>query len=240
MSVDPSATKRNVLEQLLEQGMVLVALDARIEGVKVPDRLGHDAQLRLNLSYRFGLPMELNDWGISATLTFSGKPFNCLFPWSSVFLFVSHVTGQPYLFPEDIPAELLSQATAEAGLDAQIFTSQSTAIETPKKAKPKLKLVTNDASETAAPEAPRTPTTAEPPAALPQPHAATAKSTKRHRTSGVHKKPVATAVQTPKSTETPTVDSKSDATSTSSDPNDPKTPPPSNRPRRASHLRVVK
>lgn len=143
MNVGPTATKKNVLEQLLDQGMVLVALDARIDGVEVPSHLGRDAQLRLNLSYRFGLPMTVDDWGILATLTFAGVPFACRFPWRSVFLLVSHVSGQPYLFPDDIPPELLSQATAEAGIDAKIFTSADIA-PTPA-ARPKLRLVKTDA-----------------------------------------------------------------------------------------------
>ncbi len=110
MNVGPTATKKTVLEQLLEQGMVLVALDARVHGVDVPTHLGKDPQLRLNLSYRFGLPMTVEDWGVAATLTFAGVPYSCRFPWAAIFLLVSHVSGQPYLFPDDIPAELLSQA----------------------------------------------------------------------------------------------------------------------------------
>lgn len=118
MNVGPTATKKNVLEQLLEQGMVLVALDARIGGVDVPTHLGKDPQLRLNLSYRFGLPMAVDDWGVCATLTFAGVPYDCRFPWTSIFLMVSHVSGQPYLFPDDIPAELLSQSP-DMATDAQ-------------------------------------------------------------------------------------------------------------------------
>jgi stringent starvation protein B len=142
MNVGPTATKKNVLEQLLDQGMVLVALDARVDGVEVPSHLGRDAQLRLNLSYRFGLPMTVDEWGILATLTFAGVPFNCRFPWRSVFLLVSHVSGQPYLFPDDIPPELLSQATAEAGIDAKIFTSASA--QPAASPRPKLRLVTSE------------------------------------------------------------------------------------------------
>jgi stringent starvation protein B len=102
--------KKTVLEQLLTEGMVLVALDARLPEVDVPTHLGQDPQLRLNLSHRFGLPMAVQEWGVRATLTFAGVPYSCCFPWRAVFLMVSHVSGQPYLFPDDIPAELLSQA----------------------------------------------------------------------------------------------------------------------------------
>ena len=106
----PSGTKRQLLEQLLDQGMVLVALDARTPGVALPAHLADDPQLRLNLSYRFGLPMCVDDLGIHATLTFSGVQSEVDIPWRAVFLMASHVTGQPYLFLEDVPRELASSA----------------------------------------------------------------------------------------------------------------------------------
>ena len=107
MNVGHSGNKKALLDELLGLGMVLVALDARIEGVDVPAHLHGDPQLRLNLSYRFGLPMAMDPWGISATLTFGGVPHACRFPWASIFLMVSHVNGEPYLFPDDVPSELL-------------------------------------------------------------------------------------------------------------------------------------
>lgn len=106
-------SKQQLLEQLLDQGMVLVALDARKPGVEIPPALRGDPQLRLNLSYRFGLPLFVDDWGVRATLTFGNVPYECRLPWSCIFLIVSHVSGQPVLFPDDIPMELLSQPSGE-------------------------------------------------------------------------------------------------------------------------------
>jgi stringent starvation protein B len=101
-------TKQAVLERLLELGMVMVTIDARREGVEVPPHLTDDAQLRLNLSFRFGLPMEVGDWGVEARLTFGGVPFNCRLPWDALYIVFSHVTGQPFVFPQDVPPEVLS------------------------------------------------------------------------------------------------------------------------------------
>ncbi len=115
--------------------MVLVALDARVEGVEVPSHLHQDPQLRLNLSYRFGLPMDVSAWGIAATLTFAGVPFECRIPWGAIFLLVSHVSGQPYLFPDDIPAELLAQGEGAEGLHKAAKLEP---------ARPKLTLVSRD------------------------------------------------------------------------------------------------
>src|SRR5262245_37036558 len=113
MDVRETDTKKAVLAELLEQGMVLVTLDARVTGVDVPKHLRDDAQLRLNLSYRFGLPMYLDDWGVVATLTFAGTPYTCRLPWSSVYLLVSHVTGRPILFPADVPPEFFPAGEAQ-------------------------------------------------------------------------------------------------------------------------------
>ncbi|HET6347198.1 MAG TPA: hypothetical protein VFH51_19855 [Myxococcota bacterium] len=151
MNVGPTATKKNVLEQLLEQGMVLVAMNARVEGVDVPAHLGKDPQLRLNLSYRFGLPMSIDDWGVAATLTFAGIPYNCRFPWNAIFLMVSHVSGQPYLFPDDIPPELLTQASGEGGLDTGARPAILEGKATRQPARPKLTLISS--AETQAPAA---------------------------------------------------------------------------------------
>ena len=108
MNLEQARSKHSLLESLLAEGMVLAALDARTSGVVVPAHLADDIQLRLNLSRRFGLPLEVDAWGVQATLTFAGNPFPCRLPWSAIFLLVSHVNGQPYLFPDDIPGELLA------------------------------------------------------------------------------------------------------------------------------------
>ena len=100
--------KRSALERLLELGLVQIGLDARNEDVQVPPHLINDLQLRLNLSYRFGLPLDLDEWGINTTLTFSGTNYDCLIPWTCIYLMISHVSGESLLYPSDVPAELLA------------------------------------------------------------------------------------------------------------------------------------
>jgi hypothetical protein len=73
-------------------------------------RFQDDAQLRLNLSRRFGLPLEINDWGVRATLTFAGTPHDCKLPWSSIYQVVSHVAADHYLFPDEVPEEFVRSA----------------------------------------------------------------------------------------------------------------------------------
>jgi stringent starvation protein B len=111
MDGDVPSTPRQLLENLLGQGMVMVTVDARADGAIVPRQFDRDPQLRLNLSYRFGLPIEVDEWGVKARLTFSGVPFDCELPWPAIYMIVSHVTGQPFLFPEHVPQELMQLAT---------------------------------------------------------------------------------------------------------------------------------
>ena len=177
MTVGPTATKKNVLEQLLDQGMVLVAIDARVEGVDVPDHLGRDPQLRLNLSYRFGLPISVDEWGVAATLTFAGIPYDCRFPWKSMFLMVSHVSGQPYLFPDDIPTELLTQTAVDSTEVQAPAESTSGSDNKAEGARPKLTLVNSPMAEAAPP--PDEPPPDEPPPSPPVEPDSRAQGTRR-------------------------------------------------------------
>jgi stringent starvation protein B len=103
--------KEKALRSMLDQGLTLVHLDARVPGVVVPERFREDAHLRLNLSWRFGLPdFTINDFGVRATLSFGGLNFSCAIPWGAVFGMTSHATGRTLLFPEDVPDELLDAA----------------------------------------------------------------------------------------------------------------------------------
>ncbi len=141
MDVRSTLDKKAVLTELLEQGMVLVTLDARHPSVTVPDHLRDDAQLRLNLSYRFGLPMELGEEAVIATLTFAGMPFECRLPWGAIYLMVSHVSGRPILFPEDVPAEFYPAGSDSPGLPRLPATPKA---RTPT---PRLELVTHDGEQ---------------------------------------------------------------------------------------------
>ena len=104
-----AAEKKETIENLLEKGMVMVTLDARHEEASLPDYLTTEPQLVLNISTRFNLPLDVTDWGVHATLTFRGSPFNCEIPWSAIYIMVSHETREPFLFPDDIPVEVVAE-----------------------------------------------------------------------------------------------------------------------------------
>ncbi|MBC7792329.1 MAG: hypothetical protein H7Z43_01365, partial [Clostridia bacterium] len=135
MDADVPPTPRQLLENLLGQGMVMVTIDARADDVVVPTQFEGDPQLRLNLSYRFGLPIDIDEWGVKARLTFSGIPFDCKLPWPSIYMIVSHVTGQPFLFPEHVPPELMQLAAQMRDREPEVPAALK---------KPKLSLVMAD------------------------------------------------------------------------------------------------
>jgi stringent starvation protein B len=101
-----SAEKKETLLAFLKRGVAMVHLDARQPGVAVPPQFATDAHLRLNLSYRYGIPdFEVRNDRVQATLSFGGRPFFCILPWESIFAVTSSGTGEGQVWPEDLPTE---------------------------------------------------------------------------------------------------------------------------------------
>ena len=102
--------KKARLLAALDKGMVMIHLDARRPGVLVPASLRTESHLRLNLSYRFDPPdLTVGEWGVRCTLSFSGSRFTVAVPWSALFAITSHVTKEFWMYPDDMPAELIQQ-----------------------------------------------------------------------------------------------------------------------------------
>src|SRR3954466_9701339 len=92
----------------LEQGMTMIHLDARRPGVLVPENLKHEPHLLLNLSYRFDPPdLAVGEWGVRCTLTFAGRRFTIAVPWSALYAISSHLSKEFWMYPDDMPRELL-------------------------------------------------------------------------------------------------------------------------------------
>jgi stringent starvation protein B len=111
--------KKERLLNALDRGMAMIHLDARRPGVLVPEHLRGEPQLLLNLSYRFDPPdLAVGEWGIRSTLTFSGRRFTIAVPWSALYAISSHVSKEFWMYPDDMPPELIEQTqlTAKATL----------------------------------------------------------------------------------------------------------------------------
>lgn len=103
--------KKSRLLTALEQGMTQIHLDARRPGVLVPKRFQGDHHLVLNLSFRFEPPdLTVNEWGVRETLSFGGERFTVGVPWTALYAIASHVSHDFFMFPDDMPEELLKGA----------------------------------------------------------------------------------------------------------------------------------
>ncbi len=104
--------KKTRLLEALDKGLSMIHLDARRPGVLVPVHLRQESHLLLNLSYRFDPPdLSVGEWGVRCTLTFSGSRFTVAVPWSALYAISSHVTKEFWMYPDDMPAELLAGIT---------------------------------------------------------------------------------------------------------------------------------
>lgn len=107
--------KKQRLLDALDRGLVMLHLDARRPGVLVPESLRNEFHLRLNVSYRFDPPdLAVGEWGIRCTLSFGGRRFKVGVPWSALFAITSHVTQEFWMYPDEMPTEVIQQSLAAA------------------------------------------------------------------------------------------------------------------------------
>ena len=98
---------------LLADGMVMIHLDTRRDGVDVPEQhRGHPA-LALNLSRAFRLDVfEVGPFAVHASLSFQGEVYRCVLPYDAIFSMTSKVDGQSRVFADALPPELAAMADA--------------------------------------------------------------------------------------------------------------------------------
>lgn len=103
--------KKDVALALLEQATVLVHLDPRGEQVQVPPWFKRQPQLVLQIGLNMPKPipdLNVDDQGISCTLSFSNSPHYCYLPWASVYALIG-ASGRGMVWPEDVPKEVAGQ-----------------------------------------------------------------------------------------------------------------------------------
>jgi stringent starvation protein B len=104
--------KRQVVDELLEGGAVLVHVDARAPQVRVPERFRGDAKLVLRFGYNLSpaVPDLVVDCdGIRGTLTFGGVPHLCVLPWHAVYAVVSDSNSRGLVWPDDVPDDVIGE-----------------------------------------------------------------------------------------------------------------------------------
>ncbi|WP_158542437.1 ClpXP protease specificity-enhancing factor SspB [Lujinxingia litoralis] len=98
--VDPQAgAKLALFTRLIDEGMVMVILDPRVEGVQVPPQFYGQPELRLNFSHDFHLvDFDYDVQGVRGSLSFQGKRFFCNIPWVAIHMLYAHESGEGYVF----------------------------------------------------------------------------------------------------------------------------------------------
>lgn len=92
-------------------------LDARRSGVIVPPNLRQEAHLVLQYGHDLPIPipdLEIDDYGVRATLSFSRLPQLTVVPWSAVYVVVCN-DGRGILFAEDVPEDVTIISTRSSG-----------------------------------------------------------------------------------------------------------------------------
>ena len=108
--------KKDVALALLEQASVFVHLDPRTDKVFVPPWLKRQPQLVLQIGLNMAIPipdLEVDDAGLSCTLSFNRSPHHCQIPWSAVFALVGD-NGRGMVWPDDVPPEVAAEAEKQA------------------------------------------------------------------------------------------------------------------------------
>jgi stringent starvation protein B len=112
----PLPPKKEVALALLERSSVFVHLDPRVAAVVVPPGFRKQPQLVLQVGLNMPVPirdLQLDDEGMSCTLSFNRTPFFCVVPWGSVYAIVGCDDGRGMIWPDDVPPEV-AQAQARA------------------------------------------------------------------------------------------------------------------------------
>ena len=121
-------------------------MDARRPGVVVPDSLRGEPHLVLQYGHDLPIPipdLEIDDYGVRATLSFSRTAHRTVVPWSAVYV-VACDDGRGILYSEDVPQDVAVIAArsatdapppeieAEADAEAEIEAEEMAAMPAPR------------------------------------------------------------------------------------------------------------
>lgn len=103
-----SEVKLEVFTDMIKEGVVMVTLDARREGVEVPESHRGNPRLNLNFSHEFQIPdFSYDVEGVRASLLFDGVDIWCEVPWEAVYMLHSQASDEIVQFPSSMPEEIL-------------------------------------------------------------------------------------------------------------------------------------
>jgi stringent starvation protein B len=110
-------SKRQVVDRLLNDGPVLIHVDARRPEVSVPERFRGDQRLVLRFGYGLTpaiVDLSVDDSSLTGTLSFGGVPHCCVLPWSAIYAVVGESDQKGMVWPDDVPPEVVDGQEAVA------------------------------------------------------------------------------------------------------------------------------
>lgn len=119
MSSSQRPSKQQAFLALLREGWTSLHLDARRPGVVVPPQLHGEPHLVLQYGHDLPIPipdLEVDEYGVRATLSFSRAAHRTVVPWSAVYV-VACDDGRGVLYSEDVPPDvtvIAARATSDA------------------------------------------------------------------------------------------------------------------------------
>lgn len=102
-------TKQACALRLLQEGSIMIYIDARRSGVLVPRHYRDNHKLVLQFAYDLPLPirdLSITDHAISGTLSFNREPYWCTIPWSSVYAIMQADGDEQQIWASDAPPEV--------------------------------------------------------------------------------------------------------------------------------------
>ena len=116
MGLPDRPSKHEAFLALLREGWTSLHLDARRAGVVVPVHLRGEGHLVLQYGNDLPIPipdLQVDDFGVTATLSFARAPHQTVVPWSAVYVVASD-DGRGVLYHEDVPPDVSVIARADA------------------------------------------------------------------------------------------------------------------------------
>jgi stringent starvation protein B len=111
---------------LLQGPSLFIHLDPRKPEVLVPLHFKKQAQLVLQVGLNMAVPipdLQVDDEGVSCTLSFNRNPFWCRLPWTAIYALVGD-DKRGMIWPDEVPAEVESTQGPKA-VDSPTATTKS-------------------------------------------------------------------------------------------------------------------
>jgi stringent starvation protein B len=103
---DARKNKYDFLSQLLSEGDAMVCLDARRDDVSVPKKHKDDPSLNLIFNLNFRKPIEIDEDGVFVTLSFAGRPHECVIPFDAIWAIYEPAMKKGQVWEESLPDDV--------------------------------------------------------------------------------------------------------------------------------------